>query len=114
MAKALLRVSTNETHPYDDNDIIIIVEDGYIFGATELDTNIFKVVDIPSGKTAEELKYLVSSDLESPAKSMPPAFKRIPELMIQFLLNNGDSNSREITHQRRYQIDNDKIIDKRS
>jgi len=112
MAKALLRVNTTESHSYDDNDIVVIVEDDHIFGTMELDINVFNIVDIP-GKTVQELQYLMEPDLGSPIDSMPAAFKRNPRLMIKYLLNKNELSKRKLNNQRRYKIENDQIIDKR-
>lgn len=114
MAKALLRVNTTSNHSYDDNDIVVIVDDNHEFGKEELDTNVFKVSEIP-GKSAKELQYLIAPDLESPIKLLPPSFKKNEKLMIKFLLNKDILNNIKTINQRRYQIDNNnEIIDKRN
>jgi len=112
MAKALVRVNTDKNHPYDVNDVVVVVDDDHIFGLKELDAEVFKVIEL-TGKTAKELRYLTSPNLESPIKLMPPAFKMNPKLMFKYLLGKEDPMSRGLINQRRYKIENKQIIDKK-
>jgi len=113
MAKVLVRVNTDKKHPYDINDVVVVVEDNHTFGVSEMDSNMFRVVQI-TGKTAKELEYLMDAYYRTPIEYMPKAYMKQPKLLINYLLKKSNKYEWKIKAERRYKIDlNSEIIDKR-
>jgi len=113
MAEILVRINVPSEYIYSNNDVVAVMPDNHNWGAAELDTSIFKIVSVPGA--AEELKYLIGEDSESPIDAMPPAFRKDPKLFLQYILKTHGPGERVLKNVRRYRIsDNNQIIDKRS